>query len=43
VNISVKSEYALHAIFDLSVQPQGEPVKIAEISRRLKIPKNSSN
>ena len=38
MNISVKSEYALHAIFDLSVQPQGEPVKIAEISRRQKIP-----
>src|ERR1043165_4200076 len=38
MNISVKSEYALHAIFDLSIQPQGEPVKIAEISRRQKIP-----
>ena len=38
MNISVKSEYALHAIFDLAVQPQGEPVKIAEIARRQKIP-----
>jgi len=38
MNISVKTEYALHAIFDLAVQPQGEPVKIAEISRRQKIP-----
>jgi Rrf2 family protein len=38
MNISVKSEYALHAIFDLSVQPPGEPVKIAEIARRQKIP-----
>lgn len=38
MNISVKTEYALHAIFDLAVQPQGEPVKIADISRRQKIP-----
>jgi len=38
MNISVKSEYALHAIFDLSMQPPGEPVKIAEIARRQKIP-----
>lgn len=38
MNISVKSEYALHAIFDLATQPQGQPVKIAEISRRQKIP-----
>ena len=38
MNISVKTEYALHAIFDLAVQPQGEPVKIAEIARRQKIP-----
>jgi Rrf2 family protein len=38
VNISVKSEYALHAIFDLATQPPGEPVKIAEIARRQKIP-----
>jgi Rrf2 family cysteine metabolism transcriptional repressor len=38
MNISVKSDYALHAIFDLSMQPPGEPVKIAEIARRQKIP-----
>jgi len=38
MNISVKTEYALHAIFDLAVQPQGEPVKIADIARRQKIP-----
>src|ERR1043165_7013243 len=38
MNISVKTEYALHAIFDLAVPPQGEPVKIAEIAKRQKIP-----
>jgi Rrf2 family transcriptional regulator, cysteine metabolism repressor len=38
LNISVKSEYALHAIFDLATQTPGEPVKIADISRRQKIP-----
>ncbi len=45
MNISVKSEYALKAIFDLVSQslavPQGAtmaPVKIADIARRQKIP-----
>src|SRR6476620_1440862 len=38
MNISVKGEYALHAIFDLSSQPPGQPVKIADIARRQKIP-----
>src|SRR5471030_1660307 len=38
MNISVKSEYALQAIFDLAAQPPGEPVKIAEVARRQKIP-----
>jgi Rrf2 family transcriptional regulator, cysteine metabolism repressor len=38
MNISVKSEYALQAIFDLAQQPPGEPVKIADIARRQKIP-----
>src|SRR5689334_21901804 len=38
MNISVKAEYALQAIFDLSVQPPGTPVKIADIARRQKIP-----
>jgi len=28
----------LHAIFDLASQPAGEPVKIADIARRQKIP-----
>src|SRR5271170_2343735 len=38
LNISVKGEYALQAIFDLAMQPAGEPVKIAEIARRQEIP-----
>jgi Rrf2 family cysteine metabolism transcriptional repressor len=38
MNISVKGEYALHAIFDLAVQKPGEPIKIADIARRQKIP-----
>ena len=38
MNISVKGEYALHAVFDLSTQPQGQPVKIADIAKRQKIP-----
>ena len=38
MNISVKGEYALQAIFDLCSQPPGQPVKIADIARRQKIP-----
>lgn len=38
MNISVKGEYALLAIFDLATQPPGESVKIADIARRQKIP-----
>src|ERR1700722_4110304 len=38
MNISVKGDYALHAVFDLSSQPPGQPVRIAEIARRQKIP-----
>src|SRR5216684_4697081 len=38
MNISVKGEYALHAVFDLSSQPAGQPVKIADIANRQKIP-----
>lgn len=38
MNISVKSEYALLALFDLAMQPAGEPVKIADIARRQQIP-----
>ena len=36
--ISVKSDYALQAIFDLAAQRPGEPVRIADIARRQKIP-----
>jgi len=38
MNISVKSEYALKAIFDLTTRPPAEPVKIADIAKRQKIP-----
>jgi Rrf2 family protein len=38
VNISVKGEYALQAIFDLALQHSNEPVKIADIARRQNIP-----
>ena len=38
MNISVKGEYALQAIFDLAMQAPGDPVKIADIARRQKIP-----
>ncbi len=38
MNISVKSSYALHAIFDLATQPLDQPVKIADIARRQEIP-----
>ncbi|HLJ15191.1 MAG TPA: Rrf2 family transcriptional regulator [Bryobacteraceae bacterium] len=38
MNLSVKSEYALQALFDLATQIQGRPVKIADIARRQKIP-----
>jgi Rrf2 family cysteine metabolism transcriptional repressor len=38
MNISVKGEYALQAIFDLATQRQDEPVRIADIARRQAIP-----
>jgi Rrf2 family protein len=38
MNISVKGEYALQAIFDLALQATAEPVKIADIATRQKIP-----
>ena len=38
MNISVKGEYALQAIFDLASQPPGDPVRIADIAQRQKIP-----
>lgn len=38
MNISVKGEYALQAIFDLASQSGKDPVRIADIARRRKIP-----
>jgi Rrf2 family cysteine metabolism transcriptional repressor len=38
MNISVKGEYALHALFDLACQRPGQPVKIADIASRQRIP-----
>src|SRR6266700_4456949 len=38
MNISVKGEYALQAIFDLASNAGPDPVKIAEIARRQRIP-----
>jgi Rrf2 family protein len=38
MHISVKGEYALHALFDLALQRTREPVKIAGIAKRQKIP-----
>ena len=38
MNISVKGDYALKAVFDLAQQGGSKPVKIAEIAARQKIP-----
>jgi Rrf2 family transcriptional regulator, cysteine metabolism repressor len=38
MNVSVKGEYALQAIFDLASHVGSDPVKIAEIARRQQIP-----
>ena len=38
MNISVKGDYALRAIFDLALQRPGHPIKIADVARRQKIP-----
>lgn len=38
MSISVKADYALHAILDLAMRTPGEPVRIADIARRQKIP-----
>jgi Rrf2 family protein len=38
MNISAKGEYALQAIFDLASERPGEPIRIADIARRQKIP-----
>ena len=38
MNLSVKSDYALHAVLDLAAHASREPVRIADIARRQKIP-----
>ncbi len=38
MNISVKGDYALKAIFDLAYQGASTPIKIADIAARQKIP-----
>src|SRR6185437_17038957 len=38
MHTSVKGDYALRAIFDLATQQPGEPVKIAGIAKRQRIP-----
>src|SRR3954447_17412813 len=38
MNVSVKGEYALQAIFDLALHGGKEPVRIADIARRRQIP-----
>jgi Rrf2 family protein len=38
MNISSKGQYALQAIFDLASQNSDEPIKIASIAKRQKIP-----
>jgi Rrf2 family transcriptional regulator, cysteine metabolism repressor len=38
MNVSVKGQYALHALIDLAFQRPGEPVKIADIAHRQRIP-----
>ena len=36
--ISLKGEYAIRAIFDLALQKPGDPIRIADIAGRWKIP-----
>lgn len=38
MNVSVKGEYALQALFDLAALSSKSPVRIADIARRQKIP-----
>ena len=38
MNVSTKSHHALQALFDLASQSSDEPVKIADIAKRQKIP-----
>jgi Rrf2 family protein len=38
MNLSVKGEYALRAVFELALRGNAEPTKIAEIAARQRIP-----
>jgi Rrf2 family protein len=38
MNVSVKCEYALRAVLDLTLAPQGQPTRIADIAARQAIP-----
>ena len=38
MDVSVKSEYALRAVFDLACRESSDPVKIAKIAERQQIP-----
>lgn len=38
MNVSVKCEYALRAVLDLTLAPQGHPTRIADIAKRQSIP-----
>lgn len=38
MNVSVKCEYALRAVFDLALAAPGQPIRIADIAARQKIP-----
>jgi Rrf2 family cysteine metabolism transcriptional repressor len=38
MNVSVKCEYALRAVLDLALAPGGEPIRIADIAHRQKVP-----
>lgn len=38
MNLSVKADYALHAILDLAMQSRSGPVRIADIAKRQRIP-----
>lgn len=38
MNVSVKCEYALRAVFELALRGSGEPIRIADIAERQGIP-----
>ena len=38
MRVTLKGNYALRAIFDLALQKQGKPIRIADIAKRQKIP-----